>query len=1209
MPLQLDTQLMPQALPGRTSRATCAQLKMVAADSHRVAAFALDEQRQLTVWCSTEEGYVRWVPVPILPGDSGPGKVIDFDVIGNVGEGRRDDTIDLVMLMYRDRDSARLLYYWPRVPAATSPEGWRLLFAAAQPLVFPHQHPLEVARLGVMPLPVRHVITGSYNTSQWWEMHRVGSDASGRVVTALDPLPAPRMNGQGGPSSYSLAAAVGKRLDSPVLEDGVLVATRWDREEVFAVDLLLPQSPQRLPEQWPVRFINGAPGGSLFWPGSLRHMETRLDDDLAGASFLINTEGDTNFNHVMTLFQVLDRTVGTNLPVSVPGLVPADGPIIIVPLSGEGQRIGRFERYRPVGGRPGTPAQLVLTTSRSLQDAAVASVPLFDDVQAFCACRCGDARVEPTALHVMVGYADGGIELFTQDSVSSQWQRFRLTDDDLRDGWHTVTSYSTRIEVRDDSGSPKVGAPVSLRTRAPCQSMINGVSVHLTPLIDQIVSTDGSGVVNLVQPVDSLGATLIDVSLLEGTTLPDHPPGAVLPQVACRAWAATPRAQAETLNPMVRVAERLGAVSSGADLQQARASDGGQPFAHVPLARCDEASAALQRLLPAYHATLAPSTPTQMPLTVMARTRLHWQGPRVKVVHTDWADPVPQGEAFGAVGDMLGYLWTLAKDEVAEIVTDLEWLSNGLADLVVTIGNTLWRATLAIASQAAEFIDWALQKSLGVSLEDLVNWLGRVFDWPAILRTQKVLKHYLLLNQRFAVDWLRNDAPAAVDCATAQVKEWLAGLPDLSPAVRDVLQRPAKAGDQGLVQDRPPAAGPDALWGQTQIGQFGGMASFGPQVLPGADTIIQAIESAGRAFENDTEKLQQWFSSVDLQTASPLQVAEEALALVGATAFDTLEGFTQALLPGLADLVQQLAVAADAPVNIPVLSALYRDFINPGETLSALEALTLVAAIAGHVGSELVTGEPMVSDEMAERILAAQRLEDLLIITEEGHTTVNTLSAYNGISSLTAGLCKSLYFVLWSTETWAGLRTPALVTWRVMADLFSWLIAFSWAIIMLGQAERLGRDKQAYTLNVVYLFLAALAHRSKDVVDLRYANSEVPPGIKTFFGYFETIYGAFALGFIGGWQTASSITNLSVPKDSDPAAWTSLIVLSDAAVMSTAVYYALSFERFTTGDKQVALRAVRTAANALRSTAPLVSSFVLFRCASQGWSAPGLMSD
>ena len=67
----------------------------------------------------------------------------------------------------------------------------------------------------------------------------------------------------------------------------------------------------------------------------------------------------------------------------------------------------------------------------------------------------------------MVAYAGGGLELFTQDSVSAQWQRFRLTDDDLLQGWHPVSSYTTRIQVRDARGGPAVGAAGARRPPAP----------------------------------------------------------------------------------------------------------------------------------------------------------------------------------------------------------------------------------------------------------------------------------------------------------------------------------------------------------------------------------------------------------------------------------------------------------------------------------------------------------------------------------------------------------------------------------------------------------------------------------------------------------------------------------------------------------------------------------------------------------------------
>jgi len=74
------------------------------------------------------------------------------------------------------------------------------------------------------------------------------------------------------------------------------------------------------------------------------------------------------------------------------------------------------------------------------------------------------------------------------------------------------------------------------------------------------------------------------------------------------------------------------------------------------------------------------------------------------------------------------------------------------------------------------------------------------------------------------------------------------------------------------------------------------------------------------------------------------------------------------------DLMQQ----ADLPLALPVLSALYRDWINPGHELTVLDAMTLMTAIAGHIGSELSTGAPHIPPDVAQRILSADTLAALL---------------------------------------------------------------------------------------------------------------------------------------------------------------------------------------------------------------------------------------
>ena len=309
MHLLLDTQLMPQYLPGKVSQDACARVEMVAANDHRVIAFTLDGQQHLTVWLSTDDGFVRWVPIAVALDAGTPATVIDFDVIGNVGQGRDDGTIDLALIAQR-ADGGRQLFYWPGLRADAPPEAWRLSFATAIPLAFAHTHPLQVVRLGVLPLPVRRLIAGSYDTPLSWDMFRVSTDRSGRVCTGLDPLPFPGGNPSGGSGRFVLAAAVGKRTDAPALEDGAIVATFQASQGWYSVSLMLPQNaPHGLSVSWPVRAVDA----TASWPPGLDHIQTVLDPDLNGASFLFTQAGDGQGNATISLFEVLDGRWATGL--------------------------------------------------------------------------------------------------------------------------------------------------------------------------------------------------------------------------------------------------------------------------------------------------------------------------------------------------------------------------------------------------------------------------------------------------------------------------------------------------------------------------------------------------------------------------------------------------------------------------------------------------------------------------------------------------------------------------------------------------------------------------------------------------------------------------------------------------------------------------------------------------------------------------------
>lgn len=1173
MNISLESRLMPQYLPGSPARARWTQLEMTPTADGQALLWSLDADGQLTLWLPSEDSTTPWRRLnPTLEGREAP-RVWHMALSHTAGldaDGRVD--IALVADVGDGVTPQPRWFVWNAVSTTTDPATWRQRFEQAQSQDTGGLIP-EQSHWGQLPREYRsRLLQGRFPDGRralWWQRF----DHMGQPLDqALDELPATT------PADAVLTAACAVTTDAEGrVREGYARNVVSENTRHGYMTMVWPATGDVLRHEVPVQDLRGTLDGwepceglwSVTPQGGSTWVYFDTNRDTAGAI-------DARF---------LDP-VARKTTASVPGAV-IPGRVHALYRSIEPAKLIRLELCVVAQDQPNL---LRLTESATPTGEGGRSTYLEAGVDAFTVCECVQAyqqeAVPPlTVLHVLVGFEEGGLWLLSKDNRSGLWQRRLIIDDDVATGLSQVTSQTTRVQVSDDSSAPLTSASVRLRVQTPCHAYVDGRSVHLSPVAETVIEPGPTGAFTLIQPTRGLGVPLIDMAVV----------------------ASGQPTRMVSLNPMQRMVDRMRPVTTGQALQDQVGSDGRKPFAHLPLAQCDLAVARLQPMLRAYDGTLPRPTGRPAATRVVERVALRrggaWVTPEVSAI--DRA-PTPLDD-FDDLGDMLACLWS-ADDATGDLT--LDFLDNGVAELLVTIGDLAWTALIELPDQAADLIDWALQNSLGVSLKDLINWLGQVFDWEAILRTQKVLKHYLQLNQRFVVDWLRNDAPGDVACATAQAKAWLAGLPDLSPTARELVRRPARSGDQGLAQDPPPAAGPDALWMQTQLGQFGPMADFGTTTPPDIGVFFRAVENAGRAFEQDAERLQTWITGVDLQTVSPLQTAEEALALVGATAFDTAEAFVLTLLPGLADQLQELLSLADTPVDIPVLSALYTDIINPGAQLSALEALMLGAAIAGHVGSELVAGQPMISEEVAARILAAQRWEDLIVDLEAGGKATNSLSTYNAISSLTSGLCKLVYFALWSAQSWGEVRTPATVRWRTIADSFSWLIAFSWAVVMLTQAKRLNRDEQAYTLNVVLLLISGIANRGKDAVDIYYSNDDgTPAAWRKWLAALEAIFGGFVLCVIAAWQTGVSVDRLKPPPDTDETAWNSLLALSNAAGLSTGVYYALALEEFTEGELKLALRVVRTAANSMRSIGPLASSFVLFRCASQGWSAPGLTSD
>ncbi len=1181
MPIEIHTELMPQYLPGANARGV-QRVHMVPASNGQVLLFTLDDHQHLTVWLSSPDGYTRWRQIrPSLLGMAAP-RVRDMDIVSNHGQGRRDGTVDL-MLMVDTTEGTTAWLVWHGLLSSNDPAYWEYTLASAE-RADDHGCDVTHARWGAANSPRRSTLMCGRSRDDgrphlWW----TATDDHGSWRPAKQPLP------QGFESLVSMACThMRSPSGEPALQRESYLLSFHSNAGGFRVQFTQPALGL---DPLHTRALVSPHGFVDDW-GPVSNWSTPLTVDALGGNGLAyftmqRLSGDPDIQGMVVGLNVWDaRPVPTYDSLSA----EHDARHVQAPQGLSVRTTSRVNapaevlRYTLFKATPTQRSRLRCTRGTHPDGREGQSTWIAADVSAYAVCECVDHDAGHNVLHVLLAYEEGGIELFSQDSVSGLWQRYTVADDRVQTGVHEVQSHTVRIRAFNDTWAPLHDSPLELRVEYPCYGLLNGRATHFSPLAPTVVKTQAHGEVTLVLPVDSLGAPRIDIEAVAlGQTL-QH-------------------------NPMARLATRLRAVPDAAALQRAVASDGSHPFAHVPLARCDNALRGVTQWLHAYDSALQPRHQGHASTLVVRRTRLRWRGRELSVEHEWLAEPAPtEGDGpDDAMGDILSYLWT---DLEQDVEITLEWLADGLCRILVPLGSTVWSAIVDVAAQAFELIDFTLQKTMGVELKDLVNWLGWVFDWDDILRTQKAMRHVQQLLCAAGQDWLTHTLPTEVAKRFGEVKAQLSHLPALDERTRALLQRKANAGDPQIATSGNGTASPQAGWVTQTFANYLPVAELANGTVDDglADELGHIVSEVTAPLKTLALQLADWDAASDVDDMSLQQIVDDLFALIGTATLDVAQHLVEALLALFARMAALMLDALDQRIDLPVLTALYEQRLAPGHTLSLLDAITLAAALAGNVASKAGTGHSLIPPDLYDLIMAATRLDDLLAPATSA-VTAEQQSIINAMLTLVASGSKTVYLVAWYADAW-GTGSAGITKVKTLADTLSWLVSLGWASAICG--IRSNNNSASYLLSVIGLVLQGFGSRPKDVIEFvgAWRGKPVPPSVAAAMATCESLFAGF-FTLISNVTIAVSYTNLNPRHHTDLDYWRSLLAMPSLQGFSHAIYSLLAMASLLDPDPEteLAIKVTRTVANSLRSLIPYVSTGLLIKCIAEDWETPGIVSD
>lgn len=545
--------------------------------------------------------------------------------------------------------------------------------------------------------------------------------------------------------------------------------------------------------------------------------------------------------------------------------------------------------------------------------------------------------------HVLIARPDGSPGYLWQDPGTGLWSEASIPLPKLGTVV-TYPSYTTQLQLLNVDGTPAAGVDVRLATSTVSTVVVNGGQHRAGPDRPIKVTSDDRGFLTVVCPTTSLSTPRLTVV----------PTGSAPVAV----------------QPAQQVLDRLAQIRTAEDLTAATLRSG--PQAGAPLLSQPQDPGLVQGVSYILGRLCGPA-PTHdgecYGLRITAEKAALLLGEDALSVLDDVRDTLR-----GNPGDLLRHLRQTA-DAVQTLVVDARAQS---AELVVELREQVYRFALTEIEHLLEAVDWLLTNLLHLSLDDLLHWLGFGFAWDDIQRTHRMLRNMVNWTlDRFAGE--AEDLAGTVSGAMEYAKRQLRG-PDVTAALERVgrPQATAKARRAGL--DQTGAAtlatlqgSPSSNWAQHHLFSSGALEGIVDGDLLGGDALAAFVDDI---LKPAIESLRSTLSTTraDLIRAwtedlTPVELFRIVGVDVMVGILDVIEKIVMGLFHIIGDLIAALRNFLNAPVDVPVLGALYKQFID-GDELSILDLACLVAAFPTTIAYHGATGQ-RAADE-----LAAAGLED-----------------------------------------------------------------------------------------------------------------------------------------------------------------------------------------------------------------------------------------
>jgi hypothetical protein len=551
----------------------------------------------------------------------------------------------------------------------------------------------------------------------------------------------------------------------------------------------------------------------------------------------------------------------------------------------------------------------------------------------------------------------------TQDPMTGNWVQRSITLPATKiDDMLEYNSYTSHITITDDNTVAQPNIAMTITSTSPVTVYVNGIYHVLTHNVPINVTSDATGTVTAVQETQDLTAVHFKV------TIPGNPPIVF------------------DVDPLSNAMQKLSQVQSRDDLEkiQIKNSDG-TSRSLVPdtvLAGDKTAAADSIKQLIQIKGTLPAdgSVPTTSPAITVAASRLsstasslhplpawgvsfsedgfkYHEGDdaiqnlgirarvntaSIKATASSEADPI-----MIAAGDLFHYL----KKEWSSVDKVLIEKASDLYHFVCHIAGEVYEAVLNCVSAVAGAIEFVFNK-IKVAFEDLIAWIGFLFEWDDIITTHNVVKNIMKQYAKKAIDSL-DTLEATIDNTFISIEDHVnawAGVTDPGETIGTQQQGSSNATGNNSPQNH---------WALHHMKNGISIAQT-DYVAPdnGSSVLDGLISDLEGLVENEKDYILTTVAQIKEQvidqfaTLTPVEIMKRIMGI----AADLLLKTARNILVKVADIVKIMAKGVftmlDAPINIPILSSMYNDIT--GNQLSFLDLVCLIGAIPATIMYKLL---------------------------------------------------------------------------------------------------------------------------------------------------------------------------------------------------------------------------------------------------------------